>query len=110
MLKQLWNDNTGFIISSELVLVSTLLIVGLFVGFSEVQHAVVSELNDVGDAVGSLNQSYSYTGFVKRSNTRAGLISASTSGSFFLDQIDDCDADECDMSCLPPTREAPKDN
>ena len=52
MLRQLLHDESGFIISAELVLVATLLVIGMIVGMSEVQHAVVQELNDVADAIG----------------------------------------------------------
>src|SRR5262245_31375945 len=65
MLTKLWNDEAGFIISAELVLVATILVIGCIVGLSEVQHAVVSELNDVGDAIGSINQSFCFSGFNK---------------------------------------------
>lgn len=47
ILTQLLHDETGFIVSAELVLVATILVIGLIVGLSEVQHAVVQELNDV---------------------------------------------------------------
>ena len=63
MLNRLFQDEAGFIVSAELVLVATLLVIGLIVGLSEVQHAIVSELNDVADAIGSLNQSYCFSGF-----------------------------------------------
>lgn len=111
MLKQLWNDEAGFIISAELVLVATLLVIGLIVGLSEVQHAVVSELNDVGDAIGCLNQSYLFTGFIKRKTDGNGNgIAAYTAGSFKNDRVDDCDNNDCDLDCLPPTMEGPKGN
>jgi len=48
--------NEGVIISAELVLVMTIGVIGLTVGLSEVAHAVVQELNDVGDAIGSLTR------------------------------------------------------
>src|SRR5258708_28914501 len=41
----------------------TITVSGMTVGLSEVAKAVVQELNDVGDAVGSLNQSFGFTGF-----------------------------------------------
>ena len=65
MLQRLMQDETGFIISAELVLVATLPVIGVIVGLSEVHHAVVGELNDVADAIGSANQSYGYSGFSK---------------------------------------------
>ncbi len=70
MLRQLLNDDAGFIVSAELVLVATLLVIGLIVGLSEVQHAVVAELNDVADAIGELNQCYYYNRLLEREDLR----------------------------------------
>jgi hypothetical protein len=106
MLKMLWNDEAGFIISAELVLVATLLVIGLIVGLSEVQHAVVSELNDVADAIGELNQAYSFSGFNKCDN--GGAIHAVTYGSDFEDQADDCDNNQCQIACDAPANETAK--
>jgi hypothetical protein len=106
MLKTLWNDEAGFIISAELVLVATLLVIGLIVGLSEVQHAVVTELNDVADAIGELNQSYSFSGFHKIDF--GGRVHAVTYGSDFEDQRDDCDNNQCDIACDAPINETPK--
>ncbi len=110
MLVALYFDESGFIISAELVLVATILVIGLIVGLSEVQHAVTAELNDVADAIGSVNQSYSYSGFSKWSNTfNNGFgIKAYTRGSFFFDAIDECDNNQCSLACSPPVFEGPK--
>ena len=107
MFKALLNDEAGFIVSAELVLVATLLVIGLIVGLSEVQHAVVQELNDVGDAIGKINQSYYYAGFSKYDGKH---VHAYTAGSAFSDQMDDCDMNECEITCDPPRPEGPKDN
>ena len=107
MLRQLLNDEAGFIVSAELVLVATLLVIGLIVGLSEVQHAVVAELNDVADAIGELNQCYSYTGFHKNKSFGGG-VAAVTYGSDFEDQRDDCDNNQCDITCDAPTNETNK--
>ena len=106
MFQQLLNDESGFIVSAELVLVATLLVIGLIVGLSEVQHAVVAELNDVADAIGELNQCYSYSGFHKRDF--GGTIHAVTYGSDFEDQRDDCDNNQCDIACDAPANETRK--
>ena len=105
MLTRLYQDDRGFVVSAELVLIATLLVVGLVVGLSEVQHAVVAELNDVGDAIGKLNQSYSFSGFSKAK----GMGSASYSrGSYFVDTMDECDMDQCMIDCDAPVNEGPK--
>ncbi len=90
MLRTFLNDEAGFIVSAELVLISTLLVIGLIVGLTSVQQAIVSELNDVGNAIGSLNQSYMFTGVsIGQSGNRGrGGATASTSGSYFIDHTD----------------------
>ncbi|MEZ6067289.1 MAG: hypothetical protein R3B90_16655 [Planctomycetaceae bacterium] len=52
-------DENGFLVSSELTLVSTIGVLGLMAGLSEVQEDVNGELGDVGGAIQSLDQSYS---------------------------------------------------
>jgi Flp pilus assembly pilin Flp len=104
LVSQFLRDEGGFIVSAELVLVATILVIGLIVGLSEVQHAVVSELNDVGDAIGSLNQCYFFSGFSKRDRR----VHAATHGSAFNDSFDDCDNNQCDLACDRPVPEGPK--
>ena len=105
MFQQLWNDEAGFIIRAELVLVATLLVIGLIDSLSEVQHAIVSELNDVADAIGELNQCDSFSGFHKRD---FHSVHAVTYGSDFEDQRDDCDNNQCQIACDAPANQTPK--
>jgi hypothetical protein len=100
MLRKFWSDESGFIISSELVLVATICVIGLIVGLVEVQYAVVGELNDVSEAIGSLNQSYTTTGFTSNKGTgNSGAVKAQTVGSSFTDHLDACDQNECTLGC-----------
>lgn len=99
-------DEAGFIVSAELVLVATLMVIGLIVGMSEVQYAIVSELNDVAEAVGSLNQSFQFTGFA--TFKKHGWVKARTVGSAFTDFRDECDGNDCDLGCDPPVAEGSK--
>lgn len=105
-----WDDDVGFVISAELVLVASILVIGIIVGLSEIQHAVVSEMNDVADAVGSLNQSYWYSGFSKIDGGWScnGQVHAFTRGSSFIDTVDACDNNQCDISCDVAIPEGPK--
>ena len=50
LLKKLIQDQNGMIISSEIVLVGTILVLGSIVGLSSLSHAVTYELNDVAQA------------------------------------------------------------
>ncbi len=106
MLRALLNDEAGFVVSAELVLIATLLVIGLIVGLSEVQHSVVAELNDVADAIGNVNQSYYYTGF--SGTKQGGAIKAYTRGSAWADTTDECDDNQCDIACDYPVDEAAK--
>ncbi len=56
----LWQDEAGFVISAELALVSTIATLGMVTGLAEASNNVHHELHDVGAAVGSLDQSFSY--------------------------------------------------
>lgn len=106
-LKALWNDEAGFIVSAELVLIATILVIGLIVGLSELQCSIVDEMNDVGEAIGSLNQSFRTSGVA--SFKHQGGIKARTVGSFFVDRRDSCDGNECALVCIVrPIPEQPK--
>jgi len=92
MLKNLWNDEAGVIISAELVLVLSIAVLAMVVGLSEVAVAINTELNDLSNAFGALNQSFSVTGF--RANE--GKPKSAYAGSAWADSTDDCD---CNTSC-----------
>ncbi|HVJ66852.1 MAG TPA: branched-chain amino acid aminotransferase [Caulifigura sp.] len=60
--KKLLNDDAGFIVSAELVLISTIAVLGLVVGLSEVSININNELEDVGSAFSAMNQGFSAAG------------------------------------------------
>lgn len=93
MIAQLWNDEAGFIASTELVLIATILVLGMITGLHTVRNSVVQELGDVAQAIGNVNQSYDYAG--------ATGHSSSTAGSNYGDNTDYCDA-QIDPSGLEP--------
>jgi Flp pilus assembly pilin Flp len=98
VLTALMNDECGFIVSAELVLVATIGVLAMIVGLTEVSFAVNQELEDVGAAFGSINQGYSYNG---QQGFKGGV-----NGSMHDDEWDDCD-DSCDISCaVAPTGES----
>jgi Flp pilus assembly pilin Flp len=97
MLKAFLNDENGAIVSAEIVLVITILVLGVIVGLSEVAVAVNTELNDISNAIGALNQSFAYCGF---SATDGGKVKSFKFGTRFTDAIDDCDKNvNCDLVC-----------
>lgn len=60
LLKKLIKDENGMIISSEIVLVGTILVIGSIVGLASLSHAVNNELNDVARAC---DKSYNNDGY-----------------------------------------------
>lgn len=80
--RALWTDESGFIISTELVLIATVGVIGMTAALACVRDSVVGELNDVAGAIGSLNQSYCYTGF---SAASPQCCKSRTFGSCFTD-------------------------
>ncbi len=84
VVSQLLNDEAGFVVSAELVLVGTILVLGLVAGLTSVRDQVNQELGDFAISFGSINQSYSYSALTGHT--------ASSAGSLFNDLLDDCDS------------------
>ena len=104
MLKKLWNNDAGFIISAELVLVLTIAVLGMVVGLSHITLALNQELNDVGQAIGALNQSFSFVGY-HCCRISHGCYTASVAGSAFSDSEDVCDCSSISIVHATPKSE-----
>src|SRR5947209_295587 len=52
----------GFVVTAELLLISTVLVLGLLTGWTKVRDQVLAELSDTGSAIGAINQSYTVHG------------------------------------------------
>lgn len=101
MLKSLWNDEAGVILSAELVLIGTILVLGMLVGLVELQCSIVAELQDLSSAFGNLNQSYNISGF--GSSKGGNQFKARTYGARYNDQADTCDCDtNLSIICTDP--------
>ena len=85
-----WNrfrqDETGFVVSTELMLVGTVLVIGMLVGLVSVRDQVVQEMGDLAEAASDFDQSYTFAGW-------SGLWSE-VSASDFIDKTDFCDVAE----------------
>jgi len=95
ILHALKNDENGFVVSAELVLVGTILVLGMIVGLTELSYGVNEELEDLGSAIGAINQTYYFT----LASGRKGEVVGSTN----LDFQDECD-NSCDITCNTPAR------
>ncbi|MCA8992437.1 MAG: branched-chain amino acid aminotransferase [Planctomycetaceae bacterium] len=97
---QLWNDEAGFVVSAELVLIATILVLGMVVGLAEVSNGLNQELEDVASAFGSVNQTFRFAGV---SGHKGWVV-----GSSFKDVEDFCDS-QFDINCDSKSQgESPK--
>ena len=94
LLKEIWKDERGFVVSAELVLIMTIGVLGMVVGISSIASSITNEMNDISNAFGAVDQSYWYSGLVKPGH-------AGVSGSGYADGQDDCD-------CLTIVRTIPR--
>lgn len=62
MMYQFWRDDSAVVLSTELVLLMTILVIGLVTGMTALKSAVIVKLADVAGAVGALDPSYGFTG------------------------------------------------
>ncbi len=88
-MRKLFNDEAGFVVSAELVLVLTIAVLGMVVGLASVRDSITAELVDLSNAFGAADQSYNVVGLSK--NIAAGLDHARVAGFGFNDDGDDCD-------------------
>lgn len=102
LLRSFWNDQTGAIVSAELIAVSTVGVLGSTVGLNMLATSVNGEFQEMSHAVRSLNQSYSVAG---HQSCRAW-----TAGSFYVQpdaqkSIADLDAAFVGDQAAPVTKE-----
>jgi len=89
----------GFAMSSELIFLATIVTAGLTIGMVNVRDAVVSEMSDVAQAIGSLDQSFGFDGIVN------GQETVRVEGSSYQDQVDVNAGDGLQWTFLAPVGE-----
>jgi hypothetical protein len=83
VLRRLWNEQDGAILSAEIVLVASILVLGTIVGLASLRDAIVTELADVAQAIANIDQSFSFSSVTGHHTF--------TAGSVFNDTLDFCD-------------------
>lgn len=87
-MKKQQKKEAGFIVSAELVLIATILVIGLIVGMVAIRDALTAEMHDVAEAIGALDQSYFFDGIVD-TGTSAFIV-----GVQFTDTVDSAAGDQ----------------
>ena len=68
--RSFYRCQSGAVVSAELVVVGTMVVVGLITGLTAVQNAINSELVDLSSAFNALDQSFGFTGYESVSKNR----------------------------------------
>jgi len=63
LFSRLYREEEGFIISAELILIATIVVLSMIVGLAEVGAAINNELTDVSQAFEAVNGSDRYDGY-----------------------------------------------
>lgn len=92
MLKRLWEDDVGLVMSAELVFVVSILSIGMIVGLAAARDGVISELADLGDSITEYNNGWQVAGLVGHAG--------SVAGTQYLDNTDYCDNGRDDNGAL----------
>ncbi len=107
LLKVLRQDEHGVILSTEIVIIGSLLVIGLITGLTCLQKSVNGELHDLAGAIGALDQTYSFS--AHRKSGVAGSCCAYTAGSSYYNcetkdqrssDIVGC-TDACEVQAVP---------
>ena len=87
-MRSFWKGEEGFAFSTEMIVVLTIVICGTIAAWTSLREAVVTEMADVGGAIASLNQGYTFYGVQSHSSF--------CRGSDFSDAADFCDGGRTD--------------
>jgi Flp pilus assembly pilin Flp len=62
LLSKLWNDDRGVTEAIEFLLTASILVLGLVVGFTALRNAIVTEFEELANAILAISQSFSVGG------------------------------------------------
>ncbi|WP_158773489.1 hypothetical protein [Cobetia sp. L2A1] len=88
MKKNIKKSQAGFVMTTELVLILSVMVIGMVVGLVTMRDSLTAEMEDVAEAIGQLDQSYAFDGLVNGEGT------AFLEGSGFIDATDTLAGDE----------------
>lgn len=88
LLRALWQDEAGFIVSAELVMIGTVLVVGLITGMACLQDAMIGEYTEVAGALRGLDQSYSASGMHGCWDRCCGVTSWTAGSAYYQNGVE----------------------
>jgi hypothetical protein len=94
MKKNTKKSQAGFVMTTELVLILSVMVIGMVVGLVTMRDSLTAEMEDVAEAIGQLDQSYAFDGLVNAEGT------AFLEGSGFIDATDTLAGDEATFNFI----------
>jgi hypothetical protein len=83
-MKSLWSDESGAVLSVELILLLVLVVFGVGVGLTVLRDAVLVKLCDVATSIAALDTSYEFYGLTYTSAIDATDISSTASTRYSM--------------------------
>ena len=80
LLKQLWNDDQGAVISTELILVVGILVFGIIPGLVALRNSVNSSLATMGNVLTRITPSFTFSGYQIGASVGGGSVVAAIGG------------------------------
>jgi Flp pilus assembly pilin Flp len=80
LMRKLWRDDCGALISSEFLFVATILVIGVIVGLTNVRAGLNAELTALGNAFLTLSQGFAISGQSGTYSTTDGSQAFDTPG------------------------------
>jgi hypothetical protein len=84
LFNQMWADDAGYIISTEMLLIFVILVLGLIAGMANLRMAIVNELTESAQAILQLNQSFTISGLTGCSGSSGASGATDTPGTTTL--------------------------
>jgi hypothetical protein len=84
LLLKLWRDDAGALLTTEWLMVATILIVGVITGFIAVRQAVLARAFDLASPALGGGQSYTFTGQANCAASTGGSSFTITGGDSFV--------------------------
>jgi hypothetical protein len=64
LFMKLWEDDSGILVTVEFLLAASTLVLGLTVGLTALRNAIVTEFEELANAILAINHSYSVGGLI----------------------------------------------
>lgn len=84
-MKSLWLDESGALLSAELILLLVIVVIGLIVGMVALRDQINAQLVEVGTAIAAIDPGYFYSGVVYTAEATMNTTTvAEVNGSAFV--------------------------